>query len=334
MKLDNSCNSRPVPRVLMGTSAMKYLIPFLAFGVFLISPGLLEAKLTRTVEKTFAVQSGGNLQATTQGGDITIRTADSGEVRVLVKQVIRADTEQEADEILSKLTLRLEQTGNDVVAEAKYEKRGPGKWFGNWPPVTVSFEITVPKNFNLGLNTSGGNIAVASLNGNVRARTSGGDLDFDRIDGDIDAGTSGGDITIKEGTARAKLHTSGGDIEVDRAGGPTEVSTSGGDIRLRSVAQLISAHTSGGDVQAVITEPLKQDTELGTSGGNVDVQVVSGAGFHLDASTSGGDVNASGLTIKIEQGGGGKSKLVGAVNGGGPRLKLRSSGGDIKIRAN
>ncbi|MEJ1971012.1 MAG: DUF4097 family beta strand repeat-containing protein [Lacunisphaera sp.] len=298
----------------------------------LAAPLALSAKITRTVEKTFTVQPGGNLKASTQGGDITIQTSDSPQVHIVAKEVVRASTEQEADEILAKLILTFEQTGGDVTAEAKYEKRGAGTWFGSWPPVSVSFVITVPKNFNLNLNTSGGDIAVASVAGNVRARTSGGDLKFARVDGDIDAGTSGGNVVLQEGTARAKLSTSGGDIKVDRAGGPTEVSTSGGDITLNSVAQLISASTSGGNIRAVITEPLKQDTVLGTSGGQVDVKVVKGAGFQLDASTSGGDVNAAGLTITIEKGGSGKSRLVGSVNGGGPRLKLRSSGGDIRVR--
>lgn len=312
---------------------MKSLTQILLLACALATPLALQAKITRTVEKTFTVQAGGNLKAATQGGDIKINTSDRPEVHIVVRQDIRASTEAEADEILSKLTLNLTQSGNDVVAEAKYEKRGPGTWFGNWPPVAVSFVVTVPKNFNLNLNTSGGDIKVASLSGNVRARTSGGDLEFARIDGDIDAGTSGGDITLEEGTARAKLGTSGGDITVDRAGGPTEVSTSGGDIRINSVAQLISASTSGGDVHAVITEPLKRDTLLSTSGGDVEVEMVKGAGFQLDASTSGGDVNAAGLTITIEKGGTGKSKLVGAVNGGGHLLKLRSSGGDVTVRA-
>src|SRR6478736_6091861 len=311
---------------------MKTLPRIFLFIAALAAPLALSATITRNVEKTFTVQPGGNFKAQTQGGDIKIETSDRPEVHITVKQVVRASTEAEADEILSKLTLTLVQTGNDVTAEAKYEKGGAGSWFGNWPPVSVSFVVTVPKNFNLNLNTSGGNIGVASVAGNVHARTSGGDLKFARIDGDIDASTSGGNITLQEGTARAKLHTSGGNIEVDSAGGPTEVSTPGGDVTLRSVAQLISATTSGGDVHAVITEPLKQDALLSTSGGEVKVQVVKGTGFQLDASTSGGDVDASGLTITIAKGGSGKSSLAGAVNGVGPRLKLRSSGGDIRIR--
>jgi len=311
---------------------MKSLVSLLTLGALLASPAVLSAKITRTVDKAFTVQPGGSFKATTQGGDITIRTADTPEVRIHVKQVIQASTEREADEILQKLSLTLEQSGNDVTAEAKYESRPMGFHFGNWPPVSVSFEVTVPTHFNLNLNTSGGDIGAASLQGNVRARTSGGNLKFDRVDGEIDAHTSGGDIVLKEGTARAKLATSGGDIEVDRAGGPTEVSTSGGDITLNAVAQLLSATTSGGNVRATLTEPLKQDTILSTSGGDVRVRVVKGAGFELDASTSGGDVRAEGLTITIAKGGVGRSRLSGSVNGGGPRLKLRSSGGDISVQ--
>ena len=275
---------------------MKSLIPLLTLGALLASPAVLQAKITRTVEKTFTVQPGGNFKASTQGGDITIKTADVNEVRISAKQVIRASTDKEADEILQNLTLTFVQNGNDVVAEAKYEKGRVGLHFGNWPPVSVSFTVTVPHNFNLNLNTSGG------------------------------------DIVLTEGTARAKLGTSGGNIQIERAGGPTEVSTSGGDITINSVAQLISATTSGGNVKATLTEAIKQDTLLSTSGGDVRIRVVKGAGFQLDASTSGGDVNAEGLTLTIDKGGVGKSRLVGSVNGGGPRLKLRSSGGDITIK--
>jgi DUF4097 and DUF4098 domain-containing protein YvlB len=313
---------------------MKKLTSLLLLGAAFALPAVLNAKITRTVEKTFSVQPGGNLKAVTQGGNIVVKTADIAEVRISARETIKASSEQEADELLKQLELTFEQQGNDVTIQAKYEKSSAGIHFGNWPPVQVSFTVTVPNHFNVNLNTSGGDIEVGSLTGNVRARTSGGGLKFDRIDGDIDGNTSGGDIFLKEGTATAKLSTSGGDIEIDRAGGPTEVSTSGGNIVINSVAKLLGATTSGGNIKAVLTEPLQQDTVLSTSGGNVTVQVVKGAGFMLDAHTSGGNVEATGVTLTIAEGGAGKSRLVGSVNGGGPRLKLRSSGGDIRVRSN
>ena len=304
-----------------------------ALAAVLALPILAHAKIVRTVEKTFMVQPGGTLKVATQGGDVRVRTGDVKEVHVTAKETIQTNSEKEADEMLEKLELKIEQNGNNVTAEAKYEQNSWGLHWGGRSQVTVNFIVTVPDHFNADVHTSGGDIIIGSLTGNVRAHTSGGDMKFDKIAGDIDASTSGGDVELKEGTARAKISTSGGDIHIDRAGGPTEVSTSGGDIVISSAEHLISARTSGGEIQAVLTGPLKDDCLLSTSGGEVSVQVAKGTGFTLDAHTSGGDVDASGITLTIDKGGIGKSRLVGEVNGGGPRLKVRASGGDITIRA-
>ena len=304
----------------------------IALAAVLALPVLAHAKIIRTVEKNFTVQPGGTLHVSTQGGYVRVQTGDVKEIHITAKETIHTNSEKEADEMLEKLELSIEQKGNDVSAEAKYERNSWGIHWGQ-TPVTVDFVITVPDHFNADLHTSGGDIIVGSLTGNVHARTSGGDMKFDRIAGDLDASTSGGDVSLKEGTARAKISTSGGDVHVDRAGGPTEVSTSGGDIVIESAEHLLSARTSGGEIHAVLTSALKDDCLLSTSGGEVNVQVVKGSGFVLDAHTSGGDVDASGITLTIDRGGVGKSRLVGEVNGGGPRLKVRASGGDITIRA-
>lgn len=327
----------------------------LAIGTALVGAGPLTASIVRNVEKTFAVQPGGTFKASTQGGDIVVKTDDIAEVRVVARQKIRAATEAEADRLLEKLALTMEQTGNDVTVEAKYEKPALGFRFGSWPPVQVDVLVTLPRRFsvdlqssksavegavdagllkariNLDLNTSGGDIKVDDLSGTVRAGTSGGDVVIARIDGEVDARTSGGDITLRQVSARAKVHTSGGDIRVENTSGPIDAETSGGDIVIKEAARLARAHTSGGDVHAVLTAPLQADCELSTSGGDVSVRLTPDASFNLDASTSGGEVDASGLTITIEKGGLRKSALKGRVNGGGPTLKLRTSGGDIAI---
>lgn len=311
---------------------MKFLTPLACALVLSGLATVAQAKITRTVEKTFAVQPGGRLNAETQGGKITVKSDDISEVRITVTQVIDANTEEAANKVLEKLSLNLEQKGNDVSAIASYEKRIGSMW-GNWPPVQVSFTITVPRAFNLLLNTSGGDIKVGSVKGSVNARTSGGDLTFERIDGELDGKTSGGNVSLKEGTARANLSTSGGNIQIDRAGGPTTVSTSGGDIRIQSAAQLLSAHTSGGNVSAKLTEAPQQDMTLRTSGGNVTVTVPRNAGFNLEADTSGGDVVTSNLMLSNSSTNKRKTKLSATINAGGPKLNLRTSGGDIRVSA-
>ena len=128
---------------------MKSLLCLFAVGTLLAAPALLQGKIVRDVEKTFTVQPGGNFKATTQGGDIVIQTADTNEVRIVARQTIHASSEQEADELLTHLSLTFQQDGNNVTVEAKYEKRSGGSWFKNWPPVQVGFNVTVPRKFNV-----------------------------------------------------------------------------------------------------------------------------------------------------------------------------------------
>jgi hypothetical protein len=306
---------------------------------FLLVTGLLvaaaipaHAKVERTIEKTFTVQPGGNLHVETQGGNISVQPSTDGTARIIAREKIRATSQADADEILKKLELTMEQSGNAIYAAAKYETTFSGFHLGSWPPVQVDFVITIPADFASDLKTSGGDITVGNFGGKLHARTSGGDIKLGRISADIYASTSGGNVSLEEGTAAVKLGTSGGDVTVGHAAGPADLSTSGGNIKIESVENEVHATTSGGDVRVGIVGPLKGDCVLSTSGGQVRAVVDKGASFHLDASTSGGEVNAAGITITIERGGQGRSRLSGDVNGGGPLLRLRSSGGDVILQ--
>jgi hypothetical protein len=288
------------------------------------------AKIERTVEKTFQVQPGVHIKIGTSGGDIHVVSSNDSVVKVVAKEHIRAGSDSEADELLKKLDLVIEQNGNEVVATASYDTN-LGFHFGSWPPVQVEFFVSVPASASADLKTSGGDVTVSDIEGTLHARTSGGNIKLGTIGGDIDASTSGGNVSLTEGRGDVRLSTSGGNVGADRIVGPANLETSGGDIRADSVRNTLSAHTSGGDVRASFEGALKGDCTLSTSGGEVKVSVAKDVGFHLDASTSGGEVDAAGVTITIDHGGMGRSSLSGQVNGGGPSLKLRSSGGDIKV---
>ncbi|MDP3073927.1 MAG: DUF4097 family beta strand repeat-containing protein [Opitutaceae bacterium] len=303
----------------------------LSGGLFAASASPAPAAIERVVEKTFTVAGAGTLRIETQGGGIRVQPGAASAVRVVARQKIRAATEAEADELLKKLELTFEQSGNDVSAVARYEKRS-GWGFGSWPPVTVEFEVTVPAEFATRLQTSGGGIVVGDLRGACDARTSGGAIKLGTMGGAVVAKTSGGGITLAGGAATATLHTSGGSITAGRVAGAADLSTSGGGIVIEAVGGKLRAHTSGGSIRAGITGALSDDCSLSTSGGSVKVNVSRTAAFQLDAATSGGGVDASGLAITLEKSGRDRSRLAGAVNGGGPVLKLRSSGGGIGVR--
>ncbi|MBI5690782.1 MAG: hypothetical protein HZC55_11880 [Verrucomicrobia bacterium] len=305
----------------------------LAAGMICGAASLAQARIERVVEKQFPVAGPGALFAETSGGSIRVTTTPDAVVRVKARQRIRADSEAEADELLRKLELVIEQQGADIRAVAKYERRPSGFSFGSWPPVEVSFEVSVPATFATDLRTSGGSITVGDLQGKARARTSGGSISLGKMGGPVEAHTSGGSISLGAAAGAVVLKTSGGSITAGQIAGPADLSTSGGSIKVESAQAPLRAHTSGGSVRAGLRGPVTADCSLSTSGGGVRVTVDKTAAFRLDASASGGHVDADGLTLKLEKSGRGRDRLAGEVNGGGPVLKLRSSGGGVSIRA-
>lgn len=306
---------------------MKYHALLLAASLLAVVPVSAHGRIERIIEKTFAVRPGEVLEVETQGGSIQVNSTNEDKVVVVAKQRIKASSEEEADELLRDLTLTIEQAGDGVIAKSRYERRS---WSGSLP-VQVDFVVTVPLRYDVALRTSGGQVKIGDLDGRVDARTSGGSISIGKVTGDIEARTSGGNISLVEGASDVRLDTSGGSIRVERAIGKTDLHTSGGHIEIKSVENVVQASTSGGNVTATIAGPMKGDCSLSTSGGHVRAIVDRSASFHLDASTSGGGVHADGLTITIDRGGAGRSRLSGKVNGGGALLKLRTSGGGIDV---
>lgn len=307
---------------------MKSIPSLLFVAVFAVSA---HADVDRVVEKTFTAHPGGTLQVSTQSGRIEVQTSNDGTVKVTAREHIHADSDSEADALLAKLTLTVEQRDNGVSAIAKYEDQPWGFHWNSWPPVQVEFIVVVPARYNVDLRTSGGGIEVADLDGTLLARTSGGSVTLGHISGDVDARTSGGGMRLAAGGAKVRLTTSGGSIRVGRAAGPTDLRTSGGSIEIDAAQDTLLAHTRGGSVHAAFVGPLKGDCSLSTSAGQIRVSVDAGAGFDLDAATSAGAVETQGLAVTIDSGVFDRSKIVGVVGAGGPMLRLRSSAGSIVI---
>ncbi len=305
---------------------------------FLFCSAAAYAAIDSPIHKTFNVAPGGTLTLDADVGDVRVTSGGNG-VTVDVKRRARSE------DALRDFTVTFDQQGNNVSVSAKYNR--PNHWF-NWTnDLDVSFEINVPSNYNLQLATSGGDIKVGDLQGQVRARTSGGDLTLGNINGPVDAKTSGGDMSIASARGKLDLNTSGGDIKIGDAEGPATAKTSGGSIDIHRVTGDLYAHTSGGgiaidealgaidastsggSIRARLSQQPRGDSRLSTSGGGITLSLAGNVSVDVDAHTSGGDVESDlPITILGKQS---EGDLAGKINGGGPRLVLRSSGGSIRL---
>src|SRR5258706_7172084 len=218
----------------------------LAAVLGLVSISAANAAIESPIHRNFNVRRGGTITIDADVGDIKVNSG-AANVSVDVIRKARTSSRSHADELFKDLDVTFAQEGNDVRIRERYNH--PTSWFHWNTDLDVHFVVNVPSQYNVDLTTSGGDIVVSDLNGQVRAKTSGGDVSLGRINGLVDARTSGGDVSMAGSHDNAMLSTSGGDIKVGDASGSLSVKTSGGSIDIRRAESDLKAHTSGGSIE-------------------------------------------------------------------------------------
>jgi DUF4097 and DUF4098 domain-containing protein YvlB len=309
----------------------------------------------KRVDRTFAVTPGGRLTVDASGADITVRSTDRDQV--VVHALIRGSESR-----LERMRIEVEQHGNDVIVTVKRPSGWSGWFFGTWEASEI--DVQVPRSYNVDLSTSGGDLLLEGVQGDVSGKTSGGDIRVVDVRGPTRMNTSGGDIRVERSEGNFSVHTSGGDIDADDLGGGFEAKTSGGDVHVRNVDGPVVLRTSGGNI---IATDIRGDAELGTSGNDiravVDGKIVAhtsggsitaeliGRNRGVRATSSGGDIvlrmskDVRGELYASTGGGSVRSelpvttsefssrKIVGTLNGGGEEIQARTSGGTIRLLA-
>jgi DUF4097 and DUF4098 domain-containing protein YvlB len=302
----------------------------------------------KTITKTFTVAPGGALSVDADQGDIEVKSGGSSAVEIVIEREVHGGSDAQQAKILKANKVTFDQSDNKISVESKSEKKSH-IFFSHEPNLESHFRITVPKRFDVTLETAGGNIKVIDIKGAVDARTSGGNEDFAKIDGRVEAHTSGGNlrasdcadalnlvtsggnIVIKNYTGpSAQADTSGGNIDVNACSGKLAVKTSGGNIGIDGFSgPSVFADTSGGAVSLKLDKEPAADCLLRTSGGSITARVPEDIAVNLAALTDGGSVTSD-LPVTM-QGKMREGRLEGKINGGGPNFMLRTSGGDIEV---
>jgi DUF4097 and DUF4098 domain-containing protein YvlB len=272
---------------------------------------------TKKYDESFKVSNGGTLRLDTDIGDVTITGADVATVQVTVN--VRG-----AERDIKDFAVKFNQNEQGVDVRGRY--RDGDNWHFDWNDFDVHYNIVVPTEYNVRIETSGGDIVVTTLTGAVKGNTSGGDLEITTVNGDVNVETSGGDIRLKGVTGTLVTETSGGDIDGSALHGDVRVETSGGDIDLRDVHGRTVASTSGGSVRLELVE--NNGVDASSSGGDIIIKFPGTATASIHAETSGGSVHCDfPFEGTIDDG-----LLEGTINGGGNKVRAETSAGDISIR--
>ena len=318
------------------------------YFLFIIITSLLNAQDLRqlsynkyevTSSYTFKAPSAGDLIVKNFRGNITVTGKSNNTVTIVNETNIKANSEKRAWNLYQEAKVTVNQT-EDETGKTVIIVEGTTEWRRR---INDNLFITVPQVFSVALDCRGGNIALASLRGEMDISTSGGDINLRDLTGKITTHTSSGDIEgvnlsgrVSAMTSGGNLHLSdlkgelnatisGGDIEAENIQGSTSLETSGGNIDLYDlVGREIFARTNGGEISA--RELIAETTiDLHTSGGDLDLEDITG---DLEASTSGGNIeimDVRGETKVWTSGGEINAEVVhGAFDG-------RTSGGNISL---
>lgn len=300
------------------------------------------------IAKSFSVQPGGQLLVQVDRGSIEVVTADAGSVDIEITRKA-GGSRSTAEQLLKDHVVTTTQNGNTVEVHGKYTGPKTSGWFGRSPQLQVTCRITVPRQFDVDLDTAGGHLKVANLTGKLKAHTSGGNLEFNQIVGPVTARTSGGHITLAGLQGPVDLKTSGGNLNLDdiqgdvtastsgghikvaKLTGKASVKTSGGNIGVTEINGSMDASTSGGNITAELSRQPAGACSFKTSGGNITLTLTEQSAVDIDAHTSGGGVSTELPVASVIQGKQKKNELRGKINGGGPRLVAYTSGGNIRL---
>jgi len=193
--------------------------------------------------------------------------------------------------------------------------------------LTTEFKISVPADYNLEINTGGGNISISNLTGDIALNTAGGNLKLTKITGDVHATTSGGNLKYEDIRGNISSTTSGGNVKIYKFNGNVDVATSGGNMELEGANGSIDASTSGGNIKLQYVGK-NQGIELSSSAGNISVRVPEDFDAEADLYTTVGSINSDFAKVDNESM---SSKLKVRLNNGGNKLKCVTSAGNISL---
>lgn len=184
-----------------------------AFAMLLLPASARAQRQTETVDRTLPFPSGGTLKLNNFSGDVRI-TVGTGR-NFVMKAVRRGDADR-----LKEILLTVESSGSTIIVESNKRDRDTERRRsdeGRNNVINTDFEIQVPADARLDINTFSSDVVVGGVEGAQRIETFSGDIEIDATA----QGTSPElDVETFSGTMRVRLSDKArGEVEFDSFSG-------------------------------------------------------------------------------------------------------------------
>lgn len=251
-------------------------------------------------------KDGLRLRLVTDIGNVRIHVKESGQVSYSVR--IETDSRQpDARALIQQfvVTARSTPTGVYITGQVPAREFRGRRW--------VEFDVNVPPNYELDINSRAGNIQVEDIEGRVSLVTGGGNISAGRVGGPSAAGarleTQGGHINVQDVNGELRAITAGGHITANSVQGEATMRTGGGHVRVGTIAGAARLDTGGGNISV---QRAMAEVSAITGGGQVDIGEAAGP---IRARTGGGVIRVLRVTGPTDLNTGGGSIFFTQVQG-------------------
>ena len=214
------------------------------------------------IQKELTLGKHGTLLLNNIYGNIYIKTEWS-----LNSVILKANKRISKKENPQNLNINIETdtSNNTICIETIYKQDKP---YGS-----VDYELIVPHNIKVQLQTKKGDIKIKRVNGKIKASSENGTITVLNARGPIDANTQNGNITISQSIGNINAHTKYGNIAIVQSSKSIQASTQTGTITVNCnnipSTGFLSLTNNAGSISLLLPKETNADIKAQTSKGRV-----------------------------------------------------------------
>ncbi|HWR13260.1 MAG TPA: DUF4097 family beta strand repeat-containing protein [Terriglobales bacterium] len=184
-----------------------------------------------------------SLRVLSDRGNVTIKSWDDNRVKVDVTKKIRANDQNDANQVDQQTQPTINIDANVITVNANTSGAGSRG-------VRTDMEIWVPRALALDVATRNGDVIIASRQAGIKLSTSRGDINVSDITGNIDIDQKRGDIQISKVTGDVNIQARADDTTIAEVNGSVKLNGEYlGGINLSKITKPVTFHSSRTDME-------------------------------------------------------------------------------------
>ena len=169
--------------------------------IALSSIGVIADTATDTFYKKISFRQGGLISLDNINGSVEITSWDKDEVEITAYKKVHGSDHRRAEDLLAEIKIVIDENDDEINIKTDHPHRKDKNFFGwlfggNNHSFSVQYEIKVPREVDLNISTTNGNVEAHNVLGRVRLESTNGKIIGKQISGLARCHTTNGSIKV------------------------------------------------------------------------------------------------------------------------------------------